>query len=75
MKSFTINFPELVNVNEHEVKMIIAGEYYKRGYVTLGQAAEMAGISKRGFIETMGTYGYSVFGDDVDEIISDLKNA
>ncbi len=75
MNTLTIKLPELAHFNEHELKMIIAGEYYKRGNITLGQAAEIVGISKRTFIETMGDYGYSVFGDDPDEIISDIKNA
>jgi hypothetical protein len=65
----------LANINEHEVKMIIAGELYKRGSISLGQAAELVGVSKRAFIETMGLYGYSIFGDNAEEILSDIKNA
>ncbi len=75
MNKMTLSFPELSNFNEHEVKMIVAGEFYKRGNISLGQAADLVGISKRAFIETMGDYGYSVFGDDPDELISDIKNA
>ena len=75
MKSLTLNIPELSDFNEFEVKMIIAGEYYKRGKITLGQAANIVGVSKRTFIETMGDFGYSVFGEDAREIVSDIRNA
>lgn len=70
-----LNFPELSNFSEHEVKMIVAGEFYRRGNISLGQAAEMVGVSKRAFIETMGDYGYSVFGEDPEDLIADIKNA
>ncbi len=75
MKTLTINIPELSDFNEYEVKMILAGEYYSRGKISLGQAAKLVGISKRSFIETMGNYGYSIFGQDADEILSDIKDA
>lgn len=75
MNKMTLSFPDLSNFSEHEVKMIVAGEFYKQGNISLGQAADLVGISKRAFIETMGVYGYSVFGDDPDELISDIKNA
>jgi predicted HTH domain antitoxin len=38
---------------------MIAGELYEREKPSLGQAAEIAGLSKRTFIEIMGEYGYS----------------
>jgi predicted HTH domain antitoxin len=74
MKTLVINLPELSEVSEHELKMILAGEYYERGKLSLGHAAQLVGISKKAFIETMGNFGYSVFGQDADEIISDLQN-
>ena len=74
MKTLTLNIPELTDFNEFEVKMILAGEYYERGKISLGQAAKIVGVSKRTFIETMGDYGYSVFGRDTEEILSDIKN-
>jgi hypothetical protein len=33
-----------------------------------GQAADLAGISKREFIENIGKYGVSVFGESVEDI-------
>jgi hypothetical protein len=39
--------------------MYLAGTLYEKGKLSLGQCAQMVGISKRTFIETMGHYGFS----------------
>ncbi len=75
MKSMNFSVPDHVNFDETEWKIILAGELYEREKLTLGQAAELAGFSKRAFIEIMGKYGFSIFTDTVDDLISDLKNA
>ncbi len=75
MKSINLSVPDHVNYDETEWKIILAGELYEREKLTLGQAAELAGFSKRAFIEIMGKYGFSVFTDSVDDLISDIKNA
>ena len=75
MKTLTINLPESVESEEFELKMILAGQLYERGKVTLGQAADIVGVSKRTFIEIMGRFGFSIFGDSVDDLKSDVANA
>lgn len=66
--------PKMVNLEAFELKMIMAGELYERGKLSLGQAAKLVGISKTTFIEIMGNYGYSVFGNNEDDILSDIQN-
>lgn len=68
-----LNVPE--GLNEMEAKIILAGELYERERITLGQAADLAGMTKRTFIEIMGKYGFSIFGDSVDDLITDSQNA
>jgi len=41
----------------------------------LGQAAEMAGLSKRTFMELLGKYGFSIFNETIKEIEKDYNNA
>ena len=67
-----LEIPDLLNLNEFETKMILAGELYERRKLSLGQAAKLVGISKRVFIETMGDFGYSVFGKDENELLKDI---
>jgi len=75
MQKFTINIPDCIQASQFDVAMFLAGKWYSEGKLSSGQAAEMAGISKRTFIELLGKYGYSVFYDDVDELKKDIKNA
>lgn len=73
MKMIQLNLPE--GLNEMEAKIILAGELYEREKITLGQAAELAGLTTRTFIEIMGKYGFSIFSDSEDDLITDSQNA
>ena len=75
MKTITLNIPEILDFNETEIKLILAGELYERGKLSLGQAANLAGLTKRAFIEIMGKYGFSIFSQSTDDLISDIENA
>ena len=55
--------------------MILATKLYEQGKLSLGQAAELANLSKRAFIEILGDYGVSVFNYPADSLDSDLENA
>jgi hypothetical protein len=68
MKSITVNLPD--EVNEHELKMAIAAIFFDKGIFSSGQAADFADISKREFIQKVGSYGVSIFGESAE----DLKN-
>ncbi len=70
-----VKLPTISDLTENEIKIILAGELYERGKLSLGQAADLAGLSKRAFIEIMGKYGFSVFSKSVDDLLSDIKNA
>ncbi len=69
-----LRLPKTVDVSDFELKMIIAAKLYELGKLSAGQAAEVAGLSKRSFIELLGKYNVSVFGYDADELAEDLKN-
>ena len=75
MQTVSLNLPENLDLNVPELKIILAGELYEREKLSLGQAAEVAGLSKRAFIEVMGLYGYSVFSKSEDDLLSDIGNA
>lgn len=75
MKTLLLNLPDALDFNETEIKLILAGELYEREKLTLGQAADLAGLSKRAFIEIMGKYGFSIFSQSTDDLIADLDNA
>jgi predicted HTH domain antitoxin len=66
MKTLTLQLPD--NVDEKDVKMQLAAHLYDKGIMSSGQAANLVGISKREFIETVGQYGVSIFGESIDDI-------
>lgn len=69
-----LTLPKTVDVSDFELKMIIAAKLYELGRLSAGQAAEVAGLSKRAFIELLGKYNVPVFGYDENELAEDLKN-
>ena len=52
----------------------LAAKLYEDAVMTAGQAAQVAGLSKRGFIELLGKYGVSLFSVREEELIADLSN-
>ena len=66
MKTLTLQLPD--TVDEKEVKMQLAASLYDKGIMSSGQAAQLVGISKREFIESVGQYGVSIFGENVDDL-------
>lgn len=75
MKTITLNIPETLDLKEREAKMLLASKLYEKGKLSLGQAAELADLSKQAFMELLSDYDVSVFEMSEDELISDIKNA
>ncbi len=71
MKTLELKVPE--SVNDYDVKMHVAGILFESGELSSGQAADLVGISKRKFIETIGQYGYSVFSETIEDIQKSLE--
>ena len=66
MKTLTLQLPD--TVDEKLVKMQLAAYLFEKGFMSSGQAADLAGISKREFIETVGQYGVSIFGESIEDL-------
>jgi len=71
----TLNVPENVELKEFDFIVYVATKLYEDGLVTAGQAAEMAGLSKKSFVEILGKYGVSLFSQSEDDLLNDIKNA
>ena len=66
MKTLTIQLPD--SVDEKEVKMQLAAYLFDKDIMSSGQAAALVGITKREFLENVGEYGVSIFGEGIDDI-------
>ncbi|GHV24961.1 hypothetical protein AGMMS4952_01590 [Spirochaetia bacterium] len=70
-----ISIPDTLNSSEFDIKMFIAAKLYEGEKLSLGYAANVAGLSKRAFAELLGTYGVSLFPQTPDEVQADFENA
>ncbi len=75
MKTLTINLPDTLEMDDREVLMIVAARLYEQGKLSLGQAAEVAGLSKRTFAELLGSYNVSIFNFPASDLSKDIANA
>ena len=48
------------SVTEEDAKVLLAVKLFEAGKATLGQAAKVAGYSKRAFLEVLGHHGVAV---------------
>ncbi|MFA0731265.1 MAG: hypothetical protein LKKZDAJK_000041 [Candidatus Fervidibacter sp.] len=60
-------------VSEEEARLLLAIKLYETGKITLGQAAKMAGYSKRAFIELLGHYGVPVVAYPPEELREEVQ--
>ena len=75
MKTLSIDIPDSLDINDKETAMLLATKLYEQGKLSLGQAAELAGLSKRTFAELLGKYDVSLFNYSPKELARDVKNA
>lgn len=75
MKKLTLEIPNNLDLDSKEAAMLLAGKLYEQGRLSLGQAAGLAGYSKRTFMELLGNYKISVFNQPVEELENDISNA
>ena len=75
MKTLVLNIPDTLDLDDREASMLLATRLYEQGKLSLGQAAELAGYSKRTFMELLGRYNVPIFNYDPSEIANDIKNA
>lgn len=75
MKTLTLNIPDTLDFDSKDLAMILASRLYEQGKLSLGQAAELANLSKRTFVELLGKYNVSIFNYPASDISRDVANA
>lgn len=71
MRVLNIEIPDNVNLDERETKRFLAAKMYEAGKLSLGQAAEMASLSKIAFSEILADYNVSLINYTTSDILSD----
>jgi predicted HTH domain antitoxin len=77
MKNIQLNIPlpDMSSTTELDLKVMLAAKLYETEQLSLGQAADVAGLSKRAFTELLGNYGVSLFSQNLQELREDIANA
>ncbi len=75
MQILTLHLPDSLDLDAREATMLLATRLYEQGKLSLGQAAEMTGYSKRTFMELLGDYDVSVFNLTEEDLKNDVQNA
>ncbi|MCT7994228.1 UPF0175 family protein [Laspinema olomoucense] len=65
-----VNLPP--GLSEDEAKLLLAIKLYEVSKVSLGQAAQLAGYSKRSFMEILGKYQVPIFAYSPEELREEL---
>ncbi len=73
MKTLTLQVPD--SLDTKEAQTLLAAKLYEKGTLSLGQAAELAGYSKRTFMELLANYDVSVFNFTEAELDKDILDA
>ncbi|MDR1315455.1 MAG: UPF0175 family protein [Spirochaetales bacterium] len=73
--TINLKMPKQAGLSEFDIKMLLAAKLYEDRKLALGYCAELAGLSKRAFVEMLGKYGVSVFSQTAGELKSDIDNA
>ncbi|HRN37450.1 MAG TPA: UPF0175 family protein [Flavobacteriales bacterium] len=75
MRTLTLNIPEHVDISATELAFIVASQLYEDGKLSLGQAAELAGLTTRTFAEVLGKAKVSIFNYPGSDLPHDVANA
>lgn len=75
MKTIKFKIPDTIDLNDREAKMLLASRLFEKGKLSLGQAAELVGLSKKAFMEILSDYDVSIYNYPVEDLDNDIKNA
>jgi predicted HTH domain antitoxin len=75
VKEITLNIPEAAGIDSKQLAMLVASRLYEMGKLSLGQAADVAGLTKKAFAELLASYEVSIFNYSPTDLSRDVANA
>ena len=83
MTQLTLEMPESAFANLHqapkefaqEMRVAAAVKWYELGRLSQGRAAEVAGLTRSGFIDSLSRYKVSPFQYTSEEVAEELRDA
>jgi len=71
-KTIIIKVPDRLIEYENETVRFLASKLFEAGKLSLGEAADMAGLTKRTFAELLSEYGVSLINYSVEDLKDEL---
>jgi predicted HTH domain antitoxin len=75
MSTLTLQLPDSLELSPKETVRFLAAKLYESGRLSLGQAAELAGLSKPTFAEILADYGVSIINYSIEDVINDAAKS
>lgn len=72
MTTITLQVPDSLGEYMYDTVRFIASKLYESGKLSLGQAADMAGLTKRTFAELLSDYDVSYINYSVEDLKDEL---
>lgn len=73
MKTLILQIPD--DLDERYAKTFLAAKLFEKGDLSLGQAADLAGYTKRTFMELLVNHEVSIFNYTEMDLTGDVYNA
>jgi predicted HTH domain antitoxin len=74
MSTITLQIPDSLDLSPRDTVRFLAAKLYESGRLSLGQAADLANLSKGTFAEILADYGVSLINYSIEDVISDAEN-
>ena len=71
----TLEVPDVANVSQTDAQILFAMKLFEANKLSLGKAAEVAGLSYRAFYELLIRYGIPVVTMTEDDVELEIENA
>jgi predicted HTH domain antitoxin len=71
MSTITVQIPDKIDLDPKDTIKFLSAKLYESGRLSLGQAAEIAGLSKIAFAEIIGDYNVALINYPVSDMLQD----
>jgi predicted HTH domain antitoxin len=72
MTTLTLQVPDFLEENHSDTVRFLAAKLYESGKLSLGQAAEMANLTKTEFADILSNYGVNYINYSFDDVMADV---
>ncbi len=71
MSRLTLEIPDTLKMDSAETQRFLAAKLYESGKLSLGQAAELANVSKTEFAGILSDYDVSFINYSLEDVLND----